>query len=224
VTHPHFPVWDVRVRTPRIELRAVTQQEMADQAEVAQRGIFSPGAMPMFSEPWTDLASPELERTMYQYWFRKWSEWSVDEWCLPFAVYLLDDGTSGGSGATCVGNQITMASHFLTTRVVSTGSWLGLEHQGQGIGKEVRAAALHLAFEGLGAVRAESEALADNIASQKVTLAMGYHPNGDTIVVQRDVAQTLLRFALDRSDWESQRRDDITIEGLDGALDMFGLA
>ena len=224
MTHPHFPVWDLRVRTPRIELRAVTQQEMADQAEVARRGIFSPGTTSMFSEPWTDLPFPEMERTMYQYWFRKWSEWSVDDWNLPFAVYLLDDGTTGGSNPTCVGNQITMAKDFPTTRLVSTGSWLGLEHQGRGIGKEVRAAALHLVFEGLGAVRAESEALADNIASQRVTLAMGYHHNGETIVSQRDVAQALLRFAIDRSDWESQRRDDITIEGLDGALDMFGLA
>ena len=51
-------------------------------------------------------------------------------------------------------------------------------------------------------MRAESDALADNIASQRVTLAMGYHPNGETIDVQRDVAQVVKRFALDRTDWE----------------------
>ena len=47
-------------------------------------------------------------------------------------------------------------------RSVATGSWLGLRHQGHGIGKEMRAAVLHFAFAGLGAIEALSGAWDDN--------------------------------------------------------------
>jgi hypothetical protein len=36
-------------------------------------------------------------------------------------------------------------------REFESGSWLGREHQGRGLGKEMREATLHLGFEGLGA-------------------------------------------------------------------------
>ena len=116
-----------------------------------------------------------------------------------------------------------MAKQFPIRRVVDTGSWVGREFQGRGIGKEMRAAVLHFAFEGLGAVRAQTEAFADNPASQRVTESLGYRPDGGGINVQRDHPQRILRYALERDDWAPTRRDDITIEGLDGALDMFGL-
>lgn len=54
-------------------------------------------------------------------------------------------------------------------RQVSTASWLGLHHQRQGIGTEMRAAVLHLAFAGLGAVDALSGAFEDNPSSFSVS-------------------------------------------------------
>ena len=42
----------------------------------------------------------------------------------------------------------------------------------------MRAAILHLAFEGLGAASAESEAFHDNHASNRVSQILGYSPNG----------------------------------------------
>ncbi len=44
----------------------------------------------------------------------------------------------------------------------------------------MRAAILHLAFAGLSAREASSEAFADNDASNGVSRALGYEPNGTT--------------------------------------------
>jgi RimJ/RimL family protein N-acetyltransferase len=107
---------------------------------------------------------------------------------------------------------------------VSTGSFLGLAHQGRGIGREMRAAVLHLAFDGLGARRAETAAFSDNPASRRVTEVLGYRSNGDEVVVRRGEAAVVERFVLDRAAWEAGRRDDVVVEGLSPeALDMFGL-
>jgi RimJ/RimL family protein N-acetyltransferase len=77
-----------------------------------------------------------------------------------------------------VGVQDVFAQHLTTTRTVTTGSWLVQRAQGQGIGKEMRAAVLHFAFAGLSAVEAYTDAFEDNPASLGVTRALGYEPNG----------------------------------------------
>ncbi len=41
---------------------------------------------------------------------------------------------------------------------MTTGSWLGRAHQGRGLGKEMRQAALHIIFAGLGAQQAVTRA------------------------------------------------------------------
>jgi hypothetical protein len=53
------------------------------------------------------------------------------------------------SGGVVVGSQGIGGRDFAVLREVHTGSWLGLRYQGQGIGTQMRAAVLHLAFEGL---------------------------------------------------------------------------
>ncbi len=87
----------------------------------------------------------------------------------------------------------------------------------------MRSAALHFAFEGLGAVEAESQAHVDNTASNSVSLRLGYEVThrmsssfGGT---QGDVYNLILR----RDTWHQHRRDDIEIIGLDSCLHMFGL-
>ena len=44
--------------------------------------------------------------------------------------------------------------NYPVLREVSTFSWVGVRHHGRGIGTEMWAAALHLAFAGLGATNA----------------------------------------------------------------------
>lgn len=84
-----------------------------------------------------------------------------------------------------VGIQDVGARGFAVTRQVGTGSWLGWDHQGKGIGTEMRAAVLHLAFEGLGAVVAVSEALEGNTASERVSERLGYRSSGIDLVEAR---------------------------------------
>jgi RimJ/RimL family protein N-acetyltransferase len=58
---------------------------------------------------------------------------------------------------------------FAVLREVHTGSWLGRRYQGHGIGTQMRAAVLHLAFEGLGAQHAAFGAFEHNAASLGVS-------------------------------------------------------
>jgi RimJ/RimL family protein N-acetyltransferase len=120
-----------------------------------------------------------------------------------------------------VGVQALTADHFAATRTVTTGSWLGRAHQGLGIGKEMRAAILHLAFEGLGAERAESAAFADNAPSFGTSRALGYTERGRGIAARRGRPESIAYFRLERADWAAQRRDDITLTGLEPCRSLF---
>jgi len=210
--HPHWPIWDLRVRTPRLELRPAHEPDLPALVQLISDGIHDPDEMP-FLQPFTDLASPERERSSYQYLLGTWARWSPDRWELPFAV-VVDD--------TVVGLQSIEADRFPLRRSVLTGSWLGRAHQGRGIGTEMRAAVLEFAFRGLGALRAETSAYAETTASLRVTEKLGYTPDGWSWETVRDERRRNLRFALDAGEWNG--RPDVLIEGLGPeALDQFGL-
>jgi RimJ/RimL family protein N-acetyltransferase len=116
-----------------------------------------------------------------------------------------------------------IATDFAIKRQVGTGSWLGQGYQGHGLGKEMRAAILHLAFAGLGAVRATSGAFEDNAASLAVSRALDYVENGDDIGAPRGTPVRQIRLLLTRENWEKNRRADIQIHGLEPCLPMFGI-
>jgi RimJ/RimL family protein N-acetyltransferase len=116
------------------------------------------------------------------------------------------------------------AADFAVLREVRTGSWLGLTHQGKGIGTEMRAAVLHLAFAGLGALQARSEAFDDNAASLAVSRKLGYAGDGIDRLVIRGQPVVSQRLRLDRGTWESMHTVPVTIAGLQPCLHMFGLA
>ena len=54
--------------------------------------------------------------------------------------------------------QDLIGTSFSAFGTVETFSWLGPDVRGRGLGKEMRQAVLHLAFEGLGAWQADSGA------------------------------------------------------------------
>lgn len=207
-----WPLFGLRVRTPLVELRPPDDDDVEALTRLAQQGVHEPGTMP-FKVPWTETPSPRREREAVQYFWRSRADWSVERWVLPLAVE--HDGH-------LVGVQDLEALHFPNRRVVTTGSWLGLAHQGRGLGKEMRAAALHLAFAGLGAHCAETSAFEDNPASLGVTRSLGYQPNGEGVGLRRGVPSRMLRFRLPRAAFAP--RADIAIEGLDACLALFGLA
>lgn len=207
-----WPIFGLRVRTPRLELRPPDEDLMVAIAALAAQGIHDPATMP-FEVPWTDAPSAELPRDSLRFLWRCWGTLEPTSWRLPLAVLV--DGR-------VVGVQDVAAEDFARRRTVSTGSWLGRAHQGQGVGKEMRAAVLHLAFAGLGARRAETGAWHDNAASLRVTEALGYRPNGDRLALRRDVVDRQLLFALDRATWEQRQRHEVELVGVDAAAPLLG--
>ena len=50
-----WPTFGLRLTTPRLELRPVTDDDLADLITLAQDGVHDPSFMP-FVQPWTDAA------------------------------------------------------------------------------------------------------------------------------------------------------------------------
>lgn len=211
--HPYWPLFDLRVRTPMLELRYPSDDDVTRLATLAAKGIHPPDFMP-FAVPWSLAPSPQLERDSMKHYWRARADFTAEAWGLPLAVVC--DGS-------VVGTQGIDARVFPTTRAVSTGSWLGQAHQRKGIGKEMRAAVLHFAFAGLGATIAYSGAWHDNTASLTVSKSLGYQTNGDEVLPRSDKPTRMIKLKLTRARWEKARRDDISIEGLEPCLDLFGL-
>jgi RimJ/RimL family protein N-acetyltransferase len=89
------------------------------------------------------------------------------------------------------------------------------------VGKEMRAAILTLAFDGLGAEVARSGGFADNEVSLKVSRALGYLDDGRRTVERRGAPAELLELRLERRDWLQQQHVEVEISGLDGCRDFF---
>jgi RimJ/RimL family protein N-acetyltransferase len=87
----------------------------------------------------------------------------------------------------------------------------------------MRQAVLHLAFDGLGAREAESEAFVDKHASNRVSAAVGYRPNGRSRATRRGEAAELNRWLLTREQWLTGRRDDIELVGVAECLPVLGI-
>jgi RimJ/RimL family protein N-acetyltransferase len=208
-----WPLFDLTIRTPRLVMRPPRDDDVFALAALAAEGVHDPKTMP-FRFPWTDVDPPQFQRNTLQFHWRIRATWTVGEWHLPFAIWVDDE---------IVGQQDMIGRDFLHTRTFETGSWLGERHQGQGIGKEMRAAILHLGFDGLAAVRAETGAYEHNTASLGVTKSLGYVPNGDAVFAPRGAPQVELKFKMDRAAFDLIRRDDVVIENLEPCLPMFGL-
>ena len=215
MSHPHWPLFDLEVRTPRLTLRYI-DDELADElATLAASGIHDPDWMP-FAMPWSKLPSPELERQALQFYWRCRVETQVDKWNINFAV-IVDD--------TVVGTTGLMADEFGKLRQFETGSWLGREYQGQGTGTEMRIATLTLGFIGFGAEWATTGAWSDNGPSLGVTRKLGYTEQGRRRMVRNgEHADDLIGFEMRRSHFiENLQRPDITIAGDEGARALLGI-
>jgi len=121
-----------------------------------------------------------------------------------------------------VGPQNITADNFKLLRTVNTFALL-LDHHGKGIGKEMRSAALHLSFDGFRALRAESDAFADNDESNGVSRSLGYEPNGTLLAPRPSGAALMQRHVMTREMWEHHHRNDIDIVGLQPCLAVLDL-
>ncbi len=208
-----WPLFGLWIKTPRLTLSYPTDADLGALNTLANQGIHDPSVMP-FDTPWTD-EPPEIrpQHSLQFYWGAR-ANWKPTNWHLTMMVK---------EGDAVVGAQGMIATDFAIRRQVGTGSWLGKAYQGRGIGKEMRAAILHLAFAGLGAERATSGAFENNAASLAVSRALGYVQNGDDIGAPRGMPMRHIRLLLTREAWEKNRRHDIQIHGLEPCLSMFGV-
>lgn len=213
-------VWPVRglgVRTPVLELAAPGEEALRALARLAADGIYDPQNHYLPRTPvggWEDVPSPEAERRFLQYHWAALADWRPERWNLLLAVR---------SGGEIVGVQEIGAQHFAVTRTVSTGSWLGRRHQGGGLGKAMREAVLHLAFDGLGAERADTAAWVSNAASLGVSRALGYRPNGTTTRSAEGRRVEQVNLTLRRADWRRPSGETV-ITGLSpAAREMLGM-
>jgi RimJ/RimL family protein N-acetyltransferase len=209
----HFPLIRLRLTTPRLELRLPSPEELSSLAELAADGIHDPDVMP-FPIPWTDRPPAEVARGAIQHHWQQLGNWTPQDWALDLTVFR---------HGVVVGQQTIHARDFAITREVHTGSWLGQPHQGQGIGTEMRAAVLHLAFAELGAQEAVSGAFEHNVASYAVSRKLGYQADGVNRHVVRGTVAIERRLRLTRGAWEQHRTVPVAIDDLAPCLPLFGI-
>jgi RimJ/RimL family protein N-acetyltransferase len=208
-----WPLFGIRIETPRLQLRPVDDDLIPTLAQVARAGVHDDGTSP-FANGWTDRPAAEWESGFARYFWAQRGSWRPDSWALPFAV--LFDGNP-------VGVQQLTAERFHALRTVGTGSWLSRHFQGYGIGTEMREAVLHLAFGPLDAHLAVSGAFPTASASIRVSEKVGYERNGTRRDLARDTPVDSILFRLTREQWLERDRTPVAITGLDGCGPFFGL-
>jgi RimJ/RimL family protein N-acetyltransferase len=209
--HP-WPLFDLRLLTPRLELRLPTDEDLLELVRVARGGIVEEDRA-VFLVPWHKLPSPAFERQFLLHWWEVRSRWRPDNWSLGLAV--LQDGHP-------IGIQELVGRDFRIRRVILSGSWLGLGSQGRGLGTEARAAILALAFDGLGADMAESGYLEGNSASARVSEKLGYRVVGEEVCAIEGKRTLEIKVRVTPQAW---RREvvPVTIERLEPCLGLFGV-
>ncbi|WP_341999656.1 GNAT family N-acetyltransferase [Microbacterium sp. LWH7-1.2] len=195
-----WPASAVSVGAGDLELRWIDDTVLVQLAELAGRGIHDPNAMP-FEHPWSRGTADEVARSVLTFQWGMRSRIAQDAFVLELAV--LENGEP-------VGVQGLTAGDWPVLRRVTTGSWLGREHQGRGIGTRMRMLALHLAFEGLGAREATSGAFVDNAPSNAVSRRVGYESDGAFHVAREGIPVLHNRFVMSRERWDSLRGEHAT--------------
>jgi RimJ/RimL family protein N-acetyltransferase len=205
-------LYGLALRTPQLELRLGTHEELLELGRLAEHGVHPPDEMP-FSVPWTDgIGKPGFIDGFVAFHEGSLAEWSPEKWSLNLLVW---------AGSTLVGTQGIGAERFADERSVATGSWLGKAHQRRGIGTEMRAAVLELAFRGLGAETAVSAWLEGNEASRRVSEKLGYRVGGVRTERPRGEPVVAHQVELRRADWRCPV--PVRLEGLEGCLPLFGV-
>jgi RimJ/RimL family protein N-acetyltransferase len=198
-----LPLLGLRIAAGPVELRGVTDDLLGPLAELAIKGVHEPSYMPFFV-PWSIAPAEEMPRNMAQFHWGQRAAFSPEKWSIDLAVFY--DGR-------LVGSQGFGTRDFLVTRIGETGSWLGREFHGRGIGTAMRKVICAFLFDHLGAEYITSSAYSDNPASLGVSRKCGYRDNGMTILKRNDQPATLQRLILEPGNLVRYQHD-LTVEGL----------
>jgi RimJ/RimL family protein N-acetyltransferase len=165
-----LPALGLRITAGPVELRGITDEDVATLVDVVLDGVHDPERTP-FIVPWTDAPAAELPTRFAQYHWRTRAEFSPESWTLNLGVW---------HEGRLVGVQGLTTSSYLVTRTGETGSWLGRRFQGLGIGTTMRRAMCVLVLDHLDGAEVTSGAFTDNPSSLAVSRKVGYRENGRT--------------------------------------------
>lgn len=210
-----FAPLQVQVSTPRIGLVGATDDLLGQLQPLVRDGKATADPAP-FDDPmslYEQDPAVRVHKWLQGVWRGRGSV-TPESWRLSFAVVL--DGQP-------VGMQELIGDHFDTYGTVVSFSWLSSDVRRRGIGTEMRQAILHLAFEGLNAAEATSEAFLDNAGSNGISRALGYTENGVDWATRRGEPGLLQRWRLTREDWLTHRRSDIRLHGVADCRSALGL-
>lgn len=209
-----LPVLGLRITAGPLELRGITDDDLALLAELATQGIHDPESMPFFF-PWTDAPAEELLRNFAQYHWRTRAEFSVNAWVMNLSVW---------HEGTLVGVQGIETKDYLVTRTGETGSWLGRRFHGRGIGTAMRQAICAFVFDHLDAQEITSGAFTDNASSLAVSRKVGYRENGVRRLQRREGELALNQRLVLRPEDFVRGEHELVVEGLDPFRKSIGLS
>ena len=208
----YWPMFNLRLKTPQLELRHLTEADLAALADILPDDVEQNPESTTYDG--LDAAKNRGAVVHQDYW-RALGSWRPESWALNFGVFR---------GGELVGNQGLEGDDFPALRTVDSFSFLTPAARGRGWGKQMRAAVLTLAFGRLDAQFAITSAWTDNHASLAVSRALGYTENGITTHRRSDVAGEMRHLRLARETWiASGWPQQVTISGVDECMTYFGL-
>ncbi len=204
-----WPLHGIRLRTADLDLRVMTEADLPALARVMPADL----ALNPHATRYAGLDEPANRRAVLaQGYWRALGMWSPDDWALPFVAR---------SGGEPVGVQWLEGPDWTSERTVDSASWLIAPARGRGLGKQMRAAVLALAFGHLGAQAAISSAVVGNGGSLGVSRALGYRDTHRSVLEHS--GETLQHVRLEAPAWSaSGLSHGVVVDGVTPALPLFG--
>jgi RimJ/RimL family protein N-acetyltransferase len=213
VTNRYWPLFDLKLSTPGLRLRPMTEADLGPIAGLLPDDVEQDPGPATY-----DFGDARVGRGIasHQSYWRAYGTWRPGAWRLPFVVR----STAG----EILGVQEIEGTDFPTLRTVDSSSFLVTAARGRGFGKQMRTAVLALAFGPLAAEAAITSAWHDNHASLGVSRALGYQPNGESLHAHPGRVDVLKHLRLLRADWlASGAGEQVEITGFDACRPLFGL-
>jgi len=205
-----WPLHGIRLRTADLDLRVMTEADLRGLCALLPDDL----SMNPHATRYAGLDDRANRRAVLaQGYWRALGLWSPDDWALPFVAR---------SAGEVVGAQWLEGPDWRADHVVDSSSWLAPAARGRGLGKQMRAAVLALAFGPLRADAAVSSAVVDNPSSLGVSRALGYRDTHRSVLEHS--GETLQHVRLERAAWErSGQAHKVVITGVSPALPLFGI-
>jgi len=212
MTYRYWPLFDLRLATPGLALRPMTEADLGALADLLPDDVEQDPAATTY-----DVGDARTGRgtVSHQSYWKAYGTWRPDAWRLNFVVRAAGE---------IVGVQELEGNDFLTLRTVDTSSFLIPAARGRGYGKQMRSAVLALAFGPLQAQAAITSAWHDNHASLGVSRALGYRPNGESRHARGNGVDIMQHMRLLRADWLARGTgNQVLISGFEACRPLFGL-